>query len=75
MSTISRRNQVTIPKHVLEAAGLSAGDRVCLTSTGPGRVEMVRTDDLIDQFAGCLDRKSYPPGYLAEVRRGWVGGT
>jgi AbrB family looped-hinge helix DNA binding protein len=72
MSAISRKNQVTIPKDVLEAAGLAAGDDVRITSTGPGRVELVKTEDLIAEFAGRLDDASYPPGYLEEVRRGWA---
>lgn len=72
MSAISRKNQVTIPKAVLKAAGLVPGDDVQITSAGPGRVELVKTDDLIEEFAGCLDDSVYPPGYLEDVRRGWA---
>ena len=71
VSAISRKNQVTIPKQVLEAAGLAPGDDVRITSAGPGRVELVKTEDLIDEFAGALDNRAYPPGYLDDVRRGW----
>lgn len=38
---------------------------------GLGRVELVRVDDLIAEFAGMFDNSVYPPGYLEEVRRGW----
>jgi AbrB family looped-hinge helix DNA binding protein len=72
MSAISRKNQVTIPKDVLQAAGLTAGDDVRITSAGPGRIELVKTDDLIEEFAGRLGEDAYPPGYLEEVRRGWA---
>lgn len=72
MSAISRKNQVTIPKHVLEAAGLAPGDDVQISSAGPGRVELVKSEDLIDEFAGALDDSIYPPGYLDDVRRGWA---
>lgn len=72
MSAISRKNQVTIPKDVLEAAGLTAGDDVRIVTLGPGRIELVKTDDLIAGYAGRLDDRSYPPGYLEEVRRGWA---
>jgi AbrB family looped-hinge helix DNA binding protein len=72
VSAISRKNQVTIPKDVLESAGLSAGDDVRITTAGPGRIELVKTDDLIAEYAGRLDDTVYPPGYLDEVRRGWA---
>jgi AbrB family looped-hinge helix DNA binding protein len=72
MSAISRKNQVTIPVDVLRSAGLAPGDDVRITSVGAGRIELVKTADLIKEFAGCLDDEAYPPGYLDEVRRGWA---
>lgn len=71
MSAISRKNQITIPKQVLETARLDPGEDVRITSSGPGRIEVVRTDDLIDEFAGRLDKTAYPIGYLDAVRREW----
>ncbi len=72
MSAISAKNQVTIPVDVLRAAGLRSGDDVRIASVGPGRVELVRTDELIKEYAGSFDESVYPPGYLDEVRRGWA---
>lgn len=72
MSAISRKNQVTIPKAVLEASGLTAGDDVRIASVGPGQIELVRTEDLIAEYAGRLDEQTYPPGYLEDVRSGWA---
>jgi AbrB family looped-hinge helix DNA binding protein len=72
MSAISRKNQVTIPKAVLEAAGLAAGDDVQIASTGPGRIELVKSAELVDEFAGSLDDRAYPPGYLDDLRAGWA---
>ena len=71
MSAISRKNQITIPKDVLRAAGLSPGDDVRINTVGPGRIELVRSDDLINEFAGVFDETVYPPGYLEDLRREW----
>jgi AbrB family looped-hinge helix DNA binding protein len=71
VGAISRKNQVTIPKDVLRAAGLSAGDDVRVESVGPGRIELVKSDELISEYVGIFDERVYPPDYLEEVRRGW----
>jgi AbrB family looped-hinge helix DNA binding protein len=71
MSAVSRKNQITIPADVMREAGLSPGDDVRVRSAGPGRIELVKTDELVDEFAGMLDETVYPSGYLEEVRTGW----
>jgi bifunctional DNA-binding transcriptional regulator/antitoxin component of YhaV-PrlF toxin-antitoxin module len=71
MSAISRKNQVTLPVEALREAGLAAGDDVRVRVVGPGRVELVRTEELIAEFAGVFDAKVYPEGYLDELRREW----
>jgi AbrB family looped-hinge helix DNA binding protein len=71
MSAISRKNQITIPAGVMRAAGLRPGDDVRVESVGPGRIELVKTDALIERYAGSLGEDVYPPGYLDEVREGW----
>jgi bifunctional DNA-binding transcriptional regulator/antitoxin component of YhaV-PrlF toxin-antitoxin module len=71
MSVISRKNQLTLPVEALRAAGLSPGDDVQVQVVGPGRLEIVRADELINEFAGIFDASVYPDGYLDELRREW----
>lgn len=71
MSIISRKNQITLPVDVLREAGLEPGDDVRIQVVGPGKVELVRADDLVEEFAGVFDATVYPKGYLEELRREW----
>jgi bifunctional DNA-binding transcriptional regulator/antitoxin component of YhaV-PrlF toxin-antitoxin module len=69
MSVISRTNQITLPVDVLRAAGLQPGDEVRVTAVGPGRLELVRLAELVDELAGIFDATVYPEGYLERLRR------
>jgi bifunctional DNA-binding transcriptional regulator/antitoxin component of YhaV-PrlF toxin-antitoxin module len=71
MSVISRKNQVTLPVDALREAGLEPGDDVRVQVVGPGRLELVRADDLVAEFAGIFGGTVYPEGYLEELRREW----
>lgn len=71
MSIISRKNQITLPVDVLREAGLEPGDDVRVQVVGPGKLELVRADDLVQEFAGVFDAAVYPRGYLEELRREW----
>jgi AbrB family looped-hinge helix DNA binding protein len=71
MSVVSRKNQITIPAEVMREAGLEPGDDVRVRTVGPGRIELIKTEELIEEFAGRLDSTTYPPGYLEDVRAGW----
>jgi bifunctional DNA-binding transcriptional regulator/antitoxin component of YhaV-PrlF toxin-antitoxin module len=71
MSVISRKNQVTLPVDVLRAAGLEPGDDVRVRAVGRGRLELVRADELVAEFAGVFDSTVYPEGYLEDLRREW----
>jgi bifunctional DNA-binding transcriptional regulator/antitoxin component of YhaV-PrlF toxin-antitoxin module len=71
MSVISRKNQVTLPIEALRAAGLEAGDDLRVQVIGPGRLQLVRAAELVEEFAGVFDATVYPDGYLDELRREW----
>ena len=71
MSVISRKNQITLPVDALRAAGLEPGDDVRVEVIGPGRLELVLADDLVQEFAGVFDASVYPEGYLDKLRREW----
>jgi len=71
MSVISRKNQLTLPIEALRAAGLEPGDDVRVQVVGPGRLELVRADELVAEFAGVFDATVYPDGYLDDLRREW----
>lgn len=72
MSAISRKNQVTLPVDALRAAGLEAGDDVRVEVVAPGRLQLVRTEDLVEEFAGVFDKAVYPDGYLDDLRDEWA---
>ena len=71
MSIISRKNQLTLPVEALRAAGLAAGDDVRVQVVGPGRLELVRAEELVDKYAGIFDATVYPESYLDDLRREW----
>jgi bifunctional DNA-binding transcriptional regulator/antitoxin component of YhaV-PrlF toxin-antitoxin module len=53
-TTISSKNQITIPAAELRAAGLEAGERLVARADGPGRVILERQHDVLADFAGAL---------------------
>jgi bifunctional DNA-binding transcriptional regulator/antitoxin component of YhaV-PrlF toxin-antitoxin module len=71
VTVISRKNQVTLPVEALRAAGLEPGDDLRVQAVGPGRLELARAADLVDEFAGIFDASIYPDGYLEKLRREW----
>ncbi|HET7046252.1 MAG TPA: AbrB/MazE/SpoVT family DNA-binding domain-containing protein [Gaiellaceae bacterium] len=71
MAVLSRKNQLTVPVEVMREAGLAPGDTLHVVAVPPGRIELVRTAELIEEFAGEVGNDVYPPGYLEALRSEW----
>lgn len=69
-TTISSKNQITIPAEALRNAGLEAGDRVVAHADGAGRVILEREHDVIAEFAGALTG-TYDTDELDDLRSEW----
>jgi hypothetical protein len=50
---------------------LEPGDDLRIEVVGPGRLELIRAEDLVKEFAGVFDETVYQAGYLEELRREW----
>lgn len=70
MSRISSKNQITIPVEVLREAGLRPGDDVRVRPAGHGRVELERSTDWIEKWAGSMPGV-WPPGEVDRLRDEW----
>ncbi len=69
-STISSKNQITIPADALRDAGLEVGDRVVAHADGAGRVILEREHDVVAEFAGALTG-TYDSNELDDLRSEW----
>jgi AbrB family looped-hinge helix DNA binding protein len=69
-TTVSSKNQVTLPVEALARAGLATGDRLDVEVRGPGELVLRRVDDALDRFAGALTGV-YRPGELDDLRDEW----
>ena len=54
MSTISSKNQITLPARLLREIGLRAGDRLAVTREGSRLVLRARPRDWVSYHAGAL---------------------
>ena len=88
MTTISSKNQITLPAHILREMGLAAGDRLAVTREGARLVLRARPRDWVASHAGSMAgtygrTKEEQDAYLRELRtddarelaieRAWTG--
>ena len=73
MSTISSKNQITLPVHLLREIGIGAGDRLAVTREGNRLVLRARPKDWVKYHGGSLSgvyggNKEAADDYLRELR-------
>ena len=69
-SRISSKHQVTIPAEALQKAGFKPGDVLRVAASGPGRIELLRDEDVLARYAGSLTGV-FGLDYLEELRSEW----
>jgi bifunctional DNA-binding transcriptional regulator/antitoxin component of YhaV-PrlF toxin-antitoxin module len=75
VSTISSKNQITLPVHLLREMGLAAGDRLAVSREGNRLILRARPKDWIRYHAGSLaglygESREEEDEYLRELRAG-----
>ena len=73
MSTISTKNQITLPAHLLRELGLQPGDRLAISREGGRLILRARPRDWVSYHAGSLagvygEDKDEIEGHLRELR-------
>jgi bifunctional DNA-binding transcriptional regulator/antitoxin component of YhaV-PrlF toxin-antitoxin module len=70
-TTVSAKHQVTIPAAAFKGAGLRVGDVLEVEASGPGRVVMSRSDEILARFSGCMDTGASLRKTIEELRDEW----
>jgi AbrB family looped-hinge helix DNA binding protein len=69
-ATLSRKNQIVIPKEAREALGLKPGDKLLVVVHGKTLTIVPKPKSFSKAMFG-IARDVYPPGYLERERRSW----
>jgi AbrB family looped-hinge helix DNA binding protein len=73
VSTISSKNQITLPAHLLRELGLQPGDRLAVSREGGRLILRARPKDWVQYHAGSLaghygSNREEIDGYVRELR-------
>ncbi len=73
MSTISSKNQITLPAHLLRELGLTAGDRLAVRLEGDRLILRARPKNWVERYRGSLkglygDTREDVDAYIKELR-------
>lgn len=76
MTTISSKNQITLPAQLLRELGLGAGDRLVIRREGNRLVLRPRPKDWVEYYGGSLkglygETKEEMDAYVGELRSEW----
>jgi AbrB family looped-hinge helix DNA binding protein len=69
-STLSRKNQIVIPREARQALGVKAGDKL-LVVVRSARVIVLQKPEAHHEAILGLAERSYPSRYLDKERRDW----
>lgn len=69
-TTVSSKNQVTLPVDALARAGLVTGDQLAVEVRGPGELVLRRVVDPVERYGGTLTG-IYEPDELDRLRDEW----
>jgi bifunctional DNA-binding transcriptional regulator/antitoxin component of YhaV-PrlF toxin-antitoxin module len=69
-TTVSSKNQVTLPVDALARAGLATGDQLAVEVRGPGELVLRRVVDPVERYSGTLTG-IYEPDELDRLRDEW----
>jgi len=73
LSTISSKNQITLPAQILREMGLGAGDRLAVTREGNRLILRPRPKDWVEYYGGSLrglygETREEEDAYIRELR-------
>ena len=69
-ATLSRKNQIVVPREAREALDVKAGDKLMVVVRGDVVVVLRKPESHQKAISG-LARGRYPSGYLRRERRSW----
>jgi AbrB family looped-hinge helix DNA binding protein len=69
-ATLSRKNQIVVPREAREALDLKAGDKLLVVVRGENIILLQKPDSHRNAIRGLAQRR-YPGRYLRKERQSW----